>query len=262
MEGQEDLPTPTPEADKADDAPEKTNRSDIFKFKLHPNQQPALRETNGNKSPSRSPRKVAFSASIPNTPSQLENENADISGVDLVCVDSVEKPSRPTSVAKPPPSEERAPRPPSQDNRTPRHVRCDNLADQIMKMASKTTLSSPTSSLHYNSPLLTLHKSNDTRQTRKRHSSPRAHPSERSQKLTVQDKLREAAEAAAVADSVKAVSRSSNPTKKTDDGAEQVPDTATKKRAPRSPVKTRIGGRPKRRKSTLTPEELANLLGC
>jgi hypothetical protein len=260
MEGQEDLPTPKPEADEADDVPAKTNGSDIFKFKLHPNQQPALRETNGNKSPSRSPRKVAFSASIPNTPSQLESENADISGVDLVCVDSVEKPSQPISAAKRPRSEERASRPASQDKRTPRHVRCDNLADQIMKMASKTTLSSPTSSLHYDSPLLTLNKSNDTRQTRKRHSSPRAHPSERSQKLTVQDKLREAAEAAAVADSVKAVSSSS--IKKTEDGAEQVPDTATKKRAPRSPVKTRIGGRPKRRKSTLTPEELANLLGC
>jgi hypothetical protein len=265
---QEESPTPTPEADKADkavDVPDNTNGSDIFKFKLQPTQQPALRETNGNKSPSRSPRKVAFSASIPNTPSQLEDENADISGIDLICVDSLEKPSRPTSAAKPSRSEERASRPASQDNRTPRHVRCDKLADQIMKMASKPTLSSPTSSLLYDSPasLLSLNKSNDVRQTRKRHSSPRAHPSERLQKLTVQDKLREAAEAAAVADSVKAVSSLTNKIEMGEGAAEvSVPDTATKKRAPRSPVKSRIGGRPKRRKSTLTPEELANLLGC
>jgi hypothetical protein len=256
MEEQEDIPTPAPGADEADDLPEKTSASDIFKLKLRPTHQPALRETNGNKSPSRSPRKVAFSASIPNTPSQLEDENAEISVVDLVCD---EKPSRPTSAAKPPRSEERASRPTSQENRTPRHVRCDNLADKIMKMASNPILSSPTSSFHYNSPLLSLNKSNDIRQTRKRNSSPRAHPSERSPKLTVQDKLREAAEAAAVPNDVKAVS---SPAKKTEDAAEAMPDTATKKRAPRSPVKSRIGGRPKRRKSTLTPEELANLLGC
>jgi hypothetical protein len=254
-------PTPTTQAEEAEDVREKTNHSNTFKLKLQPTQQPALRETNGNKSPSRSPRKVAFSASIPNTPTQVEDENTGFSGVDLVCVDSVEKPSRPTSAAKPPRSEERTSRPASQDNRTPRHVRCEQLADQIKKMASKPTLSPPTSSLLYDSPLLLTGTSNDSRQTRKRHSSPRAHPNERSPKLTVQDKLREAAEAAAVADAVKDVSSTAKKTV-TEDATEQVPDTASKKRASRSPVKTRIGGRPKRRKSTLTPEELANLLGC
>ncbi|KAI4701284.1 hypothetical protein J4E81_003024 [Alternaria sp. BMP 2799] len=194
------LPSPKPHA-----RPDKTTGPDVFSIKLQPSQ-PALRETNGNKSPSRSPRKVAFSASIPNTPSQVDGENADTSGIDLV---DAEKVSRPTSAAKPPRSEERASRPTSQDR--PRH-------------------------------------------TKKRLSSPRAHPDERSPKLSVQDKLREAAEAAAVTDG-------DISTKKTDESTE-VSEENPKKRAPRSPVKTRISGRPKRRKSTLTPEELANLLGC
>ncbi|KAI4684778.1 uncharacterized protein J4E88_004219 [Alternaria novae-zelandiae] len=194
------LPSPKPHA-----RPDKTTGPDVFSIKLQPSQ-PALRETNGNKSPSRSPRKVAFSASIPNTPSQVDGENADTSGIDLV---DAEKASRPTSAAKPPRSEERASRPTSQDR--PRH-------------------------------------------TKKRLSSPRAHPDERSPKLSVQDKLREAAEAAAVTDG-------DISTKKTDESTE-VSEENPKKRAPRSPVKTRISGRPKRRKSTLTPEELANLLGC
>ncbi|KAH7394320.1 Afadin and alpha-actinin-binding-domain-containing protein [Pyrenochaeta sp. MPI-SDFR-AT-0127] len=195
---------PSPEADHV---AEKTTGSDMFKLKLHPSQ-PALRETNGNKSPSRSPRKVAFSASIPNTPSQLEDENADASGIDLV---DVEKPSRLTSVTKAPHSDERMPRAASQDIRTPRH-------------------------------------------SKKRLSSPHAHPDERSPKLTVQDKLKVVqAEAAAV----KAASPAK--TKKKNDDETEVPEETIKKRAPRSPVKTRIGGRP-RRKSTLTPEELENLL--
>jgi hypothetical protein len=73
----------------------------------------------------------------------------------------------------------------------------------------------------------------------------------------VQDKLRDASEAAAVADDEKAAS----PTRETGEGAE-VSEENVKKRAAKSPVKTRVGGRPKRRKSTLSPEELANLLGC
>ncbi|KAI4661915.1 uncharacterized protein J4E78_004705 [Alternaria triticimaculans] len=194
------LPSPNPHA-----RPDETTGPDVFSIKLQPSQ-PALRETNGNKSPSRSPRKVAFSASIPNTPSQVDGENADTSGIDLV---DAEKASRPTSAAKLPRSEERVSRPTSQDR--PRH-------------------------------------------TKKRLSSPRAHPDERSPKLSVQDKLREAAEAAAVTDG-------DISTKKTDESTE-VSEENPKKRAPRSPVKTRISGRPKRRKSTLTPEELANLLGC
>ncbi|KAA8612697.1 NIMA interactive protein [Pyrenophora tritici-repentis] len=178
----------------------------MFKIKLQPSQS-ALGETSGNKSP----RKVAFSPSIPNTPSQVENENADASGIDLV---GAEKPSRPSSAAKPPQSQERASRQASRDGRAPRH-------------------------------------------TKKRLSSPHAHPDEPSPKLKVKDKLREAAEAAAVTDGQKFTS----PTAQVDDSV-AVSEDVTTRRAARSPVRTRVGGRPKRRKSTLTPEELANLLGC
>lgn len=231
----------------------KTTHSDMFNLKLQPHL-PALRETNGNKSPCRSPRKVAFSASIPNTPSQLEDENPNVSGIDLL---DAEKSSNPASAVKAPQSAERASRPLSQDDRTPRQVRCDNIADRIFKMASTVTFSSTSSysSLLFDSP--TAQHSNRNCQTRKRHSSPHVHPDEPSPKLTVHDKLAQAeADAAAVAEGLKVTS-----TQETGIGAD-MPEENVRKRAPRSPVKTRIQGRPRRRKSTLTPEELENLLGC
>jgi hypothetical protein len=233
---------------EAEQPAEQTASSDIFKLKLQP-KSTALRETNGNRSPSRSPRKVAFSASIPNTPSQLEDENADVSGTDLVN-NSVLSPTASKALR----SADRGPRATNQDDRTPRHVRCDKIADQIMKMASKVNFSS-SPSVVYNSP--TPAKSNNNRQTRKRHSSPRPHPDEPSPKLTVHDKLAQAeADAAAVAEDLNVTS-----TNEINEGTEVVDETR-KRRATRSPTKTRIQGRPKRRKSTLTPEELENLLGC
>lgn len=50
---------------------------------LQPNP-PALRETDGNKSASKSGRKVAFSASIPNAPSQVEDKTANASDIELL----------------------------------------------------------------------------------------------------------------------------------------------------------------------------------
>lgn len=239
---------PTPEADPL---PDQKVASDIFSLKLKPDHA-ALKETNGNpKSPSRSPRKVAFSASIPNTPSSVvDNENEEASGLDLV---GVEKPKRPT-----PRSEERVGRSASQDEQTPRHVRCDMLVSSICKMASKVDFSSSPSPSTLDS-LLDLAPDQDW-QTKKRLSSPHAHPDEPSPKLTVQDKLKVAqaeAEAAAVAEGAKARSA-----KKEKGDAAGVGHERRQRRASRSsPMKTRIGGRPKRRKSTLTPEELDNLLG-
>ncbi|KAI8933466.1 hypothetical protein NX059_009204 [Plenodomus lindquistii] len=223
--------------------------SDMFKLKLKPNTH-ALRETNGNTSPSRSPRKVAFSASIPNTPLQAENENSNASGLDPV---GSEKASRAPSATKAPHSQDRAR---SRDDRTPRHVRCDSIADQIIKMASKVTFSSPHSSL-FDSPtdLLRLDTSDNSMQTKKRLSNE-AHPDEPSTKLTVQDKLR-----VVQAEAESAAIRASSPAKKAggvgDQGQATEPKSA--KRPSRSPVKTRMGGRPRRRKSTLTPEELESL---
>lgn len=73
----------------------------------------------------------------------------------------------------------------------------------------------------------------------------------------MQDKLRDASEAAAAAE----VEKAASPTKKTDNRGEMINED-TGKRAPRSATKSRVGGRPRRRKSTLTADELANLLGC
>jgi multidrug efflux pump subunit AcrA (membrane-fusion protein) len=92
----------------------------------------------------------------------------------------------------------------------------------------------------------------DDDQAKKRLSSPHAHPEEPSPKLTVQDKLKAAqveAEAAAVAEGLRSVK------------AERADDAEQRRRRRSSPMKTKIGGRPKRRKSTLTPEELQNLIG-
>lgn len=242
----EDPPSP-----EAETLPEKAPVSEIFKLKLQP-QAPALQETSGNpKSPSKSPRKVAFSASIPNTPSQIEDENTEASGFDLVGVD---KPTRPT-----PRSEERAFRSTSKDERTPRHVRCDELLDKLCKLSSKVTLSS-SPSFSSNESRTALDPNEDW-QAKKRNSSPHAHPDEPSPKLTVQDKLKVAqaeAEAAATAEGCKVKSAK----KEKHDAAAGVEMERKQRRPSRSsPMKTRIGGRPKRRKSTLTPEELDNLLG-
>ncbi|KAJ4292672.1 hypothetical protein N0V90_009335 [Kalmusia sp. IMI 367209] len=242
-EAQEPEDPPSPEVD---DVPEKTSGSDMFKLKLQPIP-PALKENNGNpRSPSKSPRKVAFSASIPNTPSQMEDENTEVSGLDLI---GVEKSTRPT-----PRSEERSSRPTSQDERTPRHVRCDNIVDQIFKLASAVTFSSP-STLDSTTAL----DPNEDWQAKKRLSSPHAHPDEPSPKLTVQDKLKVAqaeAEAAAVAEGLKVQSAKKQ---RQDAGVDR--ERRQRRTSRTSPIKTRIGGRPKRRKSTLTPEELDNLLG-
>lgn len=249
------------EGDEAEEVPlretelpgAQNNSGAIFNTRLQ-SEQHALQETNGNKSPNKSPRKVAFSASITNTPSKLEEVNTDTPRLDLV---DVEEPSRPSSAAKALPSEEQVSGPSSQDGRTPRHVRCDNICDQIAKMASKVTFSS-SPSLFLDSPTATY--SNVQQQTKKRHSSPRAHPEERSPKLTMIDKLKAVQAEAEVA----AARIQSSPVKSfRSANGEDTTEEKKQRRTTRSPTKpSRIGGRPKRRKSTLTPAELENLLGC
>ncbi|KAF2868754.1 Afadin and alpha-actinin-binding-domain-containing protein [Massariosphaeria phaeospora] len=248
----EDPPSP-----EADEVPEKTTGSDIFKLKL-PANPPALRESSGNiKSPTKSPRKVAFSASIPNTPSQMDDENKESSEIDLV---GAGERTHPTSLAKAlPQPEERVSRPVGQDGRTPRQVRCDDIADQITRMASKVTFSSSPSTL--DSP--TAPYSNDDWQAGKRLSSPHAHPEERSPKLSVHDKLQAAqaeAEVAAVAEGLRAI-KSSRHDRSANHDADAGVDRKQKRTGRGSPVKTRITGRPRRRQSTLTPDELQAILG-
>jgi hypothetical protein len=137
-----------------------------------------------------------------------------------------------------------------QDSRIPRQVRCDNIADQLVKLASKVTISSSPSV----SDATTTDLDIDQLQAKKR-LSDHAHPDERSPKLSVEDKLKvaETAAAAAVAEGLNPI-KSGGVKKGGEDG-----DRRQRHRG--SPMKTRIAGRPKRRKSTLTPEELQNLLG-
>ncbi|KAF2189256.1 hypothetical protein K469DRAFT_701878 [Zopfia rhizophila CBS 207.26] len=236
-----------PLSPEADGIPEKTSTSDMFKLKLQPDQ-PALREVNGN---IKSPRKVAFAPSITSTPTQDVDENADASEVDLVGEGA--KPAPPSLKASQSAEDTRQTwRPKAQESRIPRQVRCNDIADQLNSLASNVDISL--------SPLfsdMTIDLYIDQWQAKKRLSSPHAHPDERSPKLTVQDKLKVAqaeAEAAAVAEGLKSVDSDAR------NGGEEV-ELAPKQRRRSSPMKTRIGGRPKRRKSTLTPEELQNLLG-
>ncbi|KAH6643039.1 Afadin and alpha-actinin-binding-domain-containing protein [Boeremia exigua] len=177
-------------------------------------EQQALKETNGNASLSKSPRKVVFSASTPNTPSKSEDENTGTPELDMV---DTEETYHPSSPAKALASEELVSRPIGEDERTPRH-------------------------------------------TRKRHSSPHSHPEERSPKLSMFDKLK----AVQVEAEVAAARIQSSPVKSFRAGiGEEVAEEKRQRRTTRSPTKPlRIGGRPKRRKSTLTPAELENLLGC
>jgi hypothetical protein len=213
----------------------------------------ALQETNANTSPNKSPRKVAFSASIPNTPSIAENENTAAPGPDA---DDADEPNNQASATKRA-HEHRTARAASQDERTPRHVRCDKLCDRINVIASKVTFpSSPSSPLTSS----TASHSNIQQQTKKRSSSPRVHPEERSPKLSMFDKLK-----AVQAEAVVAAARIQSSPVKSFRSVKSEEDTEEKKqrRTTRSPTKpSRIGGRPKRRKSTLTPAELENLLGC
>jgi hypothetical protein len=213
----------------------------------------ALQETNANTSPNKSPRKVAFSASIPNSPSIAENENTAAPGPDA---DDADEPNNQASATKRA-HEDRTARAASQDERTPRHVRCDKLCDRINVIASKVTFpSSPSSPLTSS----TASHSNIQQQTKKRSSSPRVHPEERSPKLSMFDKLK-----AVQAEAVVAAARIQSSPVKSFRSVKSEEDTEEKRqrRTTRSPTKpSRIGGRPKRRKSTLTPAELENLLGC
>jgi hypothetical protein len=244
VEELEDLPS-----EEADDIPEHPSPSDMFKVRLQPDQQ-ALREGNGN---IKSPRKVSFAASTPNTPSKAAVKDADenASEMDLVASGGAKQ-------------------------ATP-------LAKQDVSIAvSVEPTSSRTRKQESRIPRQTLSPNKKRRST-----SP--HPSERSSKskpttikLSIEDKLAVAAaeaEAAAACAAGKGTDEGSSTTctssaaqkvqvqaqarARTTRDVSEVPeleDGVAKRRV--SPVKrTRGVGRARRRKSTLTPEELQGLLG-
>jgi hypothetical protein len=238
----------------------------------------ALREANGNSS--KSPRKVAFSTV------QAVDENT--SEVDLIPITNT------SSSSKHPPKspyhfhpltitldEKKQPPPKSQDSPskkskskvrfTPSVIAATPHADDSghdsqgadgkpNRARSPVSCHSPSNpNLIVNPALSTLLPLTyiyiDPLQNLKRLSSPSSHPEERSPKLTVQEKLNVAqaeAEAAAVAAGLKL-----------DDIEVKFEDGFGKMGWGNggSPIKkTRIGGRPKRRKSTLTPDELEALM--
>lgn len=291
---QEDLDEPSPvEAE----VPERTSKSSSFKSKLQ-RDSPALREASGNRYqvPTKSPRKVAFSASTPNTPaSDIDNENAstDVSEVKAASatklrrtpLSSVASTARSSPVAAPA-SDERVPKAPSS---IPRKVRLSNstmdIADQLEQLAgivtnpsltpspstsperSASASASPSPSPPHSAALallsdLSLTSDNDS-QTKRRHSSPRTHPEERSPKLTVNEKLKQAeAEASAIPSPAKSRARARSDVGRERAGSvSKIPALAGEQQGSGSPKKTRIAGRARRRKSTLTPEELQGLLG-
>jgi len=237
----------------------------------------ALREANGNSS--KSPRKVAFSTA------QAVDEN--VSEVDLLPVTnpssskhtpkssyhshlvtntlgeekqtatkSQDSPSkRSKSKVRFTPSVIAAT--PHADDSDPDSQRADGKPNRARSPISPHSPSKPNPAINPALPPLRplTYIYIDPLQSLKRLSSPPPHPEERSPKLTVQEKLNVAqaeAEAAAVAAGLKL----DNIEVKFEDGFGKIG-----RGNGASPIKkTRIGGRPKRRKSTLTPDELDALL--
>lgn len=207
-------------------APVSTTKTDLFNIKLtHKGQQP-LHETNGNV---RSPRKVMFVSPAPSVTSgsiraPLEaDENT--SEVDLISTGAPDG-----TLSKPPKLSQVK----LGESKIPRQVR-----DTFFPF-TPICWSSSCSNVIHEQPL----------PSSKRQSSPRRHPEERSPKLSVQEKLKLAqaeAEAARLADGLNKAS------------AAGTKDTANGEAA-KTVRKARIGGRPKRRKSTLTPAELEGLM--
>ncbi|KAK0653967.1 hypothetical protein DIS24_g5619 [Lasiodiplodia hormozganensis] len=221
-----------------------SRKTDLFDIKLDPTPHNALRESDGNM---RSPRKVIFAPSNNNTPNHaFTDENA--SEVDLVKSGSrassksnSRSGSKPSSTSNPLSAPRQLPQPPVSEVRgrpTPR-------------------------------------PSGIPRSTRKRRSSPLPHEDEPSPKLTVQEKLsiaaQEAEEAAALAartaaaekeeaaDNRKVTAAAAITTIENDPIVEENENVNTRPR--RTPRRGNVKGRAKRRKSTLSPEELEALMG-
>lgn len=231
----------------------------------------ALREANGNSS--KSPRKVAFNTAQPT------DENA--SEVDLIPVTNPSSSSKhlpkssyhfhPLTITLDEKKQSPSKRSKSKVRFTPSVIAATPHADdpdhdsqradkKPNRARSPFSPHSPSKqNLIIRPALSTLHPLTyiyiDPLQSLKRLSSPSSHPEERSPKLTVQEKLNVAqaeAEAAAVAAGLKL----DNIEVRFEDGFGKM-----NRGNGGSPIKkTRVGGRPKRRKSTLTPDELEALM--
>ncbi|OJD35756.1 nima interactive protein [Diplodia corticola] len=221
--------------------PENRN-TDLFDIKLNPTPHHALRESDGNV---RSPRKVIFEASK-DSPLDYSPTDENASEVDLIKSGSrvSSKPnsrsgSKPSSTSKPRSTPRQLPQPPSGARGRP-----------------------------------TPRESGIPRSTRKRRSSPLSHQDGPSPKLTVQEKLAiaaqeadtaaataKAAEAAEEEEERKAARRKTAPTAAENAFTAVEENENVDTRSRRAPRRSNIKGRAKRRKSTLSPEELEALMG-
>ncbi|KAF1988478.1 hypothetical protein K402DRAFT_328468 [Aulographum hederae CBS 113979] len=192
----------------------------------------ALKETNGNV---KSPRKVNFQSPHQDKHDDLDENTSEMDINKHSPVRSTEaRPARSRQTSK------------STESRIPRKVRFnDSLAAHDLLDYS----TSPLDTKIYIDPLQAL----------KRLSSPHRHPDERSPKLTVQEKLNVAqAEAEAAAYASAKASKSKTASAREHEEAEAEAEEKVKELSPRKTKK--IGGRPRRRKSTLTAAELDTLM--
>ena len=235
MDATEEAALPTPEEDEDDDTPLLDGKPIPT---LSPLKSPLKNGTN-NANISPSPRRVTFARSGQSSSPLDEN----VSEVDLL---KSQKTS--PSPSKQPRSRSRSKNEPSSD-KSQRRV-CFSLST-IQHQQVKDPF------IHFSSPILETYV--DPVQAHKRLSSPSAPPEERSRKtsrstsLTVQEKLNVAqaeAEAAAVAAGLRLEEV---------DGILESTDSVRKQKSPAK--KSGISGRARRRKSTLSPEELEGLLG-
>ncbi|EKG18161.1 Afadin/alpha-actinin-binding protein [Macrophomina phaseolina MS6] len=206
-------------------------KHDLFDIKLEPTPHQVLRESDGN---TRSPRKVVFAPSNRSTPSLQFSPDENASNISLIKPDSRPN-SKPTSR-----SGSRLPT----SNKAPSSTR-----DQPQPSAE-------------NCSKITPRDSGIPRSTRKRRSSPLPHEDEPSPKLTVQEKLAIAAQEAEEAATAAAVAKGEEELKKQVEEISTIEENENiNMRARRTPRRSNVKGRAKRRKSTLSPEELEALMG-
>lgn len=266
------------EPDVVEEATKPQEPARASKARRSPRLQKPLRETNAN-----SPRKVSFASSKPNTPDVNEKPAPKSRTRNLVNVPT-------PSLKRPTPAGPRQKSPSSskkEDSRLPRKVRFSFTVQDVDKSPASRLATSPSnecasrsvepkttlpSHLHP-SPPKHVHYFINPLQTLKRLSSPGPQPEERSPKLTTQEKLN-IAQAEAEAAAVKAGLNLDNVDLQIEGLEDEVDDGEVDPRPPvpqsrgktktveskEEPKRRSKSGRSRRRKSTLTPEELEKLM--
>ncbi|KAK8208651.1 Afadin and alpha-actinin-binding-domain-containing protein [Phyllosticta capitalensis] len=236
--------------------------TDLFDIKLQPTSH-ALHESDGNK---KSPRKVVFAPSNNNTP-HPQNSDENASDVDMIS----QPPSKPSSTNQKTVSASRLPTSTGSYPSSTLRSKPSIIGQSGIPRSSTSSRIAETDSHHF------------TKQTRKKRKSSEMPPSDEDEndddlsspsKLTVQEKLaiaaREAEEAASAAAAVAAAKSAEEEAAKTKVQKNYSTGTGNNSSAgsasaaigsKKTPKKTGMKGRARRRKSTLSPEELEALMG-